>query len=307
VPELTPATAEEAAWLDLVLLFTGNDPRALLSGRYGQPQFSQRLAQAWQELAAMAGPRRGAADELAETALTAFLERASWRADRIQATAVGHLVRALTEKVPRPRLLAVALDPGEMLRQMPPGAPPKEIARACARAHAKGLEIRQVIRALTQSGAITSAEQAAGLIEHLHRELAAAGVGRESFTWPLELAARLAQGVIFRPHAADFPVLAARRYSQEILFRIKLLDAVTRYAPPDAPPAIDADLLEYLEGNRHDLDELLKEARKRQPRGSLKGLMRGGRGGEAKPPESGESAPGTGSGGATPGQHGGPA
>ena len=307
IPELTPTTVEEAAWLDLVLLLTGNDPRALLSGRYGQPQFSQRLAQAWQELAAMAGPRRGAADELAETALTTFLERASWRADRTQATAVGHLVRALTEKVPRPRLLAVALDPGETLRQMPPGAPPEEIARACTRAYAKGLEIRQVIGALTQSGTITSAEQAAELIEHLHRELSAAGVGDESFTWPLNLAAKLAQGVIVRPHTADFPVLAARRYSQEIMFRIRLLDAVARYAPPDAPPAIDAHLIEYLEGNRHDLDELLKEARKRQPRGSLKGLMRSGRGGEAKPSEPGEPTPGTGSGSGTPDQQGGPA
>ncbi|MGH3202110.1 MAG: hypothetical protein ACRDP5_08695 [Streptosporangiaceae bacterium] len=307
VPELTPATAEEAAWLDLVLLLTGNDPRALLSGRYAQPLFSQRLAQAWRELAAMAGPPVGAADELAETALTAFLERASWRADRTQAAAVGHLVRALTEKVPRPRLLAVALDPGETLRQMPPGAPPEEIARACARAHAKGLKIRQVIEALTQSGAITSAAQAAEVIEHLHRELAAADVGNESFTWPLDLAARLAQGAISRPHTADFPALAARRYSQEMLFRIRLLDAVARCAPPDAPPAIDAYLLEYLEVNRHDLDELLKEARKRQPRGSLKGLMRGGRPGEAKPPEPGEPAPGTGSGAGTPGQHGGPA
>jgi hypothetical protein len=102
-------------------------------------------------------------------------------------------------------------------------------------------------------------------------------------------------------------VLAATRYSDEILYRIRLLDAVARYAPPDAPPAIDAYLIEYLERSRHELDELLKAARKRQPRGSLKDLMRGGRGGEAKPPDPEEPAPGTGSGSGTPGQQGGPA
>lgn len=302
VPELTPATAEDAAWLDLVLLLTGDDPRALLSGRYDQPQFSRQLAQTWQQLAAMPGPRRGAADELAETALTAFLERAPWRADRTEAAAVGHLVRALTEKAPRPRLLSVALDPGEMLRQMPPGVPPEEIARACARAHAQGLKLEQVVGALTQSGAITSAGQAAELVECLRHELVAAGVKDDSFTWPLNLAATLAQGAISGLYTTDFPVLAARRYSQEILFRIRLLEGVVRYAPPDVPPAIDASLLEYLERTRDELDELLKKARKR---GSQS--RRRGRGGDGKPLEPGEPAPGTRSGAGTPGQQGGPA
>jgi hypothetical protein len=314
VSELTPATADEAAWLDLVLLITGNDPRALLSGRYSQPQFSQRLAQAWHELTAMAGPHGGAADELAEAALTAFLRRSPWRANPTQAAAVGNLVRALNEKAPRPRLLEVALDPEQTLRQMPPGAPPGEIARACARAHAEGLELQQVVRALSQSGAITSAEQAAELIEHVHHELAVAGVWDDSFLWPLELAGALAEGVLGRPHTTDFRMLAAGRYSEQILFRIRLLDAVARYVSPDAPPVIDADIIEYLEGNRYELDEILKEARRRQPRGSLKGLIRGGRGSEGKPPEPGEpspsaaqSAPGTGSAAGTLGQQGGQA
>lgn len=293
VHELTPATAEEAAWLDLVALLTGSDPRALLSGRYPQPQFSQRLAQAWQELAAMPGPPRDAADALAEAALTAFLERAPWRADQAQVTAVGHLVQALTRKRPRPRLLAVALDPGQTLRQMPPGAPPEEIARACARAHAGGLKIRQVIEALSQSGAITSAGQAAELIEHLYRELSAAAAGVDAYSWPMELAGAMARDAAGRPHTADFPQRAAARYSEEILFRIRLLKTVARHTPPDAPPAIDASVLEYLEGDSYELDELLKEARKRQSRASHKGLMRGGgRSGEGKPSEPGEPGQG---------------
>ena len=288
VPELTPATMEEAAWLDLVRLIAGGEPSALLSGRYGQPQFSQRLARAWQELAVAASPHGAAADEVAEAALTAFLKRAPWRADRAGAAAIGNLVQALTEKGPRPRLLAVARDPVETLRQLPPGAPPRAIASACAQAHAEGVKLGQVAGALAQSGAITSGEQAAELIEHVHRELAADGARDDSYRWPIELA----KDIVGWPHTADFPVRAAARYTEEMLFRIRLLDAVVRYAPPDAPPAIGADLLEWLEENRQELDEILKEARKRQPRGSLKGRILGARGSEGKPPEPGELAPG---------------
>lgn len=293
VRELTPATVDEAAWLDLVLLVTGNDLRALLSGRYGQPQFSQRLARAWQELAA-AGPHGGAVDELAEAALTVFLERAPWRAGRAQAVAVGNLVQALTEKVSRPRLLEVVLDPVETLRQMRPGARPGEIARACARAYTEGAGLRQVADAPTQSGAITSAEQAAQMVDRVHRVLAEAGVSEESFLWPVELAARLARGVIARPHAAEFAVLVAGRYSDEIRFRIRLLDTIARSALPDASQAIDAPILEDIQGSRRELDEFLKEARKRQSRGSLAGRILGGRGSEGKPPGPGEQDTGGG-------------
>ena len=309
VRELTTQTMDEAAWLDLVLLITGNDLRALLSGRYHQPQFSQRLAWVWQELAAAAGPDAGAVDELAEVALIAFLKRAPWRADRAQATAVGTLVRALTERGPRPRLLRVALDPLATLRQLPPGAPPDEIARACVRAQAEGIGFRQAADALATSGAITSAGQAAELIERLHLELAAAKAGEASFLWPVRLATELAEGAIGGPPTANFAALAAGPLSEQILFRIRLLSHVARAAPPDAPPPIDTDLIEYLEGTGHELDEIVKEARRRQPRSGLSGRLLGGRGGEGKSPDPGaadsgtaQPASGTGGAAAAPGQ-----
>ena len=141
----------------------------------------------------------------------------------------------------------------------------------------------------------------------MHRELAAAGAWNESYLWPIALA----KDIVGWPHAADFPVLAAGRSTEEMLFRIRMLAAVARHAPLDAPPAIDADLIEYLEGNRQELDEILKEARKRQSRGSLKGRILGGRGSEGKPPDPGEpglgaAQPAHGPGGAA-GQQGRPA
>jgi hypothetical protein len=312
VRELTPATVDEAAWLDLVLLITGSNLRFLLSGQYRQPQFSQQLARAWQELAAAAGPDGGAVDELAEIALTAFLKRAAWRADRTQTAAVVNLVRILTQRAPRPRLLRVARDPVETLRQLPTGAPPDEIARTCVHAQAEGVGIRQVAEALAASDAITSAGQGAELIERVHLELAAANAGQAAFVWPLQLAAELARGTIGRSHTADFAALAASRLSQEILFRIRLLGTVVRSAPADVPPVIDANLIEYLEGSGQELEEVVKEARKRQPRGGLAGRILGGRAGEGKAPTLGESgsgtaqqAPGTGSPAATPGHPGG--
>jgi hypothetical protein len=87
-----------------------------------------------------------------------------------------------------------------------------------------------------------------------------------------------------------------------------MLDTIARSVPPDAPPAIGADLIEHLEVTGHELDGLVKEARRRQPRSGLAGRLRGGRAGEGKAPDPGESgsgtaqpAPGTGTSVATPG------
>jgi hypothetical protein len=294
VRELTSATTDEAAWLDLVLLVTGNEPRGLLSGRQSQPQFSRQLARAWQELAAAAGTESAAVDELAESALTAFLQRAPWRADRMQAAAVRALVQALTAQGARPGLLEVTLDPLQILRQLPPGASPGEIAQVCVRAHAERIAIPQIVEALAQSGAVTSTQQALWLVERVHTELATAGAWDESFAWPLDLAAALAAGGIGRVHPADFASRAVIRNSEEMLYRIRLLGTLARSASPDAPPPIDARLLEYLESSRQELDDIVKEARKRQPRSGFTGklLNRGGEGKPAEPAAGAETATG---------------
>jgi hypothetical protein len=291
--ELTPATMDEAAWLDLALLVTGNEPRVLLAGKYSQPQFSRQLARVWRELTARAGGRGGAAaDKVLEDALIAFLGRVPWRTSQAQTEAVLPLVRALIEDAARPRLMTVVLDPLEMLRQMPSGAAPDEIARACARACKAGLSHRQAREALARSGAITSAEQAAAVIEHLHRELAAVGARDESFRWPTEFAAMFAAGDNGQPPVTDFPVLSAVRYSEEMMLRIILLDTVVRRSPPGAPPTIDAKLIKYLEDNRRFLDEVIKEAGKRQSRGGLVSRILGGKGNEEGAPAPAEPGPG---------------
>jgi hypothetical protein len=276
--ELTPASPDEAAWLDLVLLATRNEPRALLSGEYGQPQFSQRLAAAWRELTVAAeGRDRGgnAADALLERALIGVLGRMPWRADQAQTAAVRHLARSLTADVSRPRLVSVVLDAREALRYMPPGAPPDRIAQACARAYAERLRSEQAGEALSQSGAITSAAQATEVLDSLHRALLAADARDSSYTWVIDFAAMFAKGIFGEKIAADFPTFAARSLSDQILFRIKLLEAVARNTGPDAPPAIDAPLADYLDRNRQDLEAVIRDARKRQSRGVVPGWIRG--------------------------------
>jgi hypothetical protein len=224
------------------------------------------------------GPDGRVVDQRLEAALTAVLERVPWRGDHTQATAVENLIEALTEKAARPRLLEVAHDPLETLRQLPPGTQPREIARTCVRAHAGGTGARQMAEAITRSRAITSPIQAAELIEHVHRALEAAGARKESFLWPLELAVALMGDGIDRPLAADFAVLAAGRAHEEMLFRIGLLSIVARNAPSDAPPPIGPELIELLERNRDELDEVLKEARRRHPRYGRLPRARGGEG-----------------------------
>jgi len=282
--ELTPAAMDEAAWLDLVLLVTGNGPLALLSDRYSQPEFSQRLAAAWRELAAAVERSGGgrAADELLENALISFLGRAPWRADQAQTDAVRNLARSLTAGGPRPHLISVVLDATEALRQMPSGAAPARIAQACARAQAEGLTPEQAGRALGESGAVTSGLQAAEVLEELHRALAATGARIPSFTWAYDFARMFTRGFFGGQVAVDFARFATMRCSEQLDFRIKLLGVIAVSGAPDAPPPIAADIADHLDRFAHDLDDVVKDARRHQSRGGIVGRFLGtGKGGQA--------------------------
>jgi hypothetical protein len=298
--ELTPADGDEAVWLDLVLLATGNEPRTLLAATYSQPQFSQRLATSWGELAEAVRNRGGddrAADDLLESALIAALERVPWRADKASAAGVQYLAQSLSATRERPRLTTVVQNSRDALFQMPLDATPADIARACARAQRDGARPEQVAGALIASGSITSAAKALEVIEAMHGALAETRARNDSFVWPIEFATRFADGAFGPQIAADFPALAGKRYVEQIDFRIKLLDRIGRHAVPDAVPAVDAGRADYLDHNRHAIDDLIKEARKRQPRGGFLGLIagKGSQGGEpGQGIESGPSGPGPG-------------
>lgn len=282
VMELSPASQDEGIWLDLILLLTRNGPQGLFSGRYGQPEFSQRLAAAWWELTMEAERHSSvgrATDELLENSLIEQLSRAPWRADQSQTAAVRNLARSLTAGSQRPRLMSVVLDTTEVLRQMPSGAPPARIAQACARAQAERLAPETAFRMLAESGAITSGAQAAAVLEELHRSLTAANTGTPAFSWPYEFIRMFTTGAFDRQVAVDFLRLTAAHCCEQIGFRIQLLTIILASAIPDVPPAIDAENAGYLESFAHDLDGMVKEVHRRQ-RGGLVGRFLGtGKGG----------------------------
>jgi hypothetical protein len=286
---LALADESEAVWLDLALLATNNRPEWLFSGTYEQPQYSSRLAAVWGELVETERSRGGgnhAADDLLESALIEALASTPWRADNAQAAAVLALAQSLTATRERPRLKSFVLNTRDALLQMPPDATPADIAQACARAQREGAAPGPAAEALAASGTITSAVKALQVIEDVHQAL----TGAAAFDWPVEFAKRFAGGGFGPRIAADFPAVAGLRYAEQIAFRITLLDTVVRGGAPGASPAVDAQRAEYLDYHRHRLGDLLKEARKRLPRGGIRGLI-GGKGGQSGDP--GQGAQGT--------------
>jgi hypothetical protein len=311
VMELTPASMDEAVWLDLVLLVTSNGPRALLSGRYSQPEFSQRLAAAWRELTVAVDRHSGTGrvtDKLLEDALIGCLNRAPWRADQAQTEAVRNLARSLIAGGPRPRLVSVVLDAREALRQMPPGAPPTQIAQACVRAQANGLTPEQAGGALFESGAVTQGSQAAAILEELHRALAAADARTLSFLWAYDFARMFTRGTFGGPVAADFTRFVTARCGEQLDFRINLLKVIAQSTAPDGPPAIAADIADHLDRLAHELDDVVKDARRHSSRGGIVsrflGSGKGGPGNEGT--QGGETAPGSPGGQSSPDGQGGP-
>jgi hypothetical protein len=264
--ELTPATALEAAWLDLALLATGNNPRSLFAGKFSYQEFHRQLAAAWQELTALmqenfqAGQ---AADDLLTPALVDFLGRYPWRASQAHAAIVNDLTRWLCANGARPQLKAAVLDPVEALRQLPPQATSGQIAEACARAYADGLLAEQTGEALAESGVITSGTQAVDVLEQLHGTLSA-DQRENSAMWEEAFARTFADGTFGEQTAVEFARRAARSARTEIAHQLNLLYIVTAVDIADALPALtDADA-DQLDRSGKFLHEILRDARKRQ-------------------------------------------
>ena len=300
--ELSPVTMDEAAWLDLMLLITGNSPRALLSGRYPQPQFSRQLASAWRELTDLVSSRgSGQADAMLESALIAVLRRESWRGDPASATAVKGLADALSRGGPRPDLMAVVLDSKESLRQLRAGAAAAQVAQLCARAYRDGVPVEQVGRMLADSGAVTAGAQAAEVLEEMRRALLVINAPSEAASWPVTFARWFTEGSFGPRVATEFPAAGAGRFGDQLALQVRLLRVILAAAPAEAPPAISAEAAERLDQNRQTLEDVVKEARKRQSRGGgLVGRLLGGKapeGGPGDPPGPPTAPPGPGQGG----------
>ncbi len=274
--ELTPATADEAAWLDLTLLATGNDPRMLFAGQFPRSQFSPRLAAAWQQLASHLAEQAQAADDLLTGALIDALGRHPWRDDKAQAGAVMDMTGWLTADGARPRLKAVVQDAAQALRHLPRGAPAGQIAAACARAQAAGLTAEEASEALARSGVIDSGARAADVLEHLRRDLrAAAARGNHASSWITAFAGVFAAGTFGQPVAADFSVAVLESSFVELRYHLSLLQAVAGNDASDSAPVVSEQGLELLANASEDMSDLVQVVRKRQRKWRIPG-RRGG-------------------------------
>ncbi len=263
--ELTPADAADGAWLDLVLLATGNDPRSLFAGTFRQRDFNRDLVAAWREVVSQLQYRSDlgqAADVLLTDALIGFLGRYHWRDDQARAAAVADLVGLLTADEARPRLKSAVLDPLEALRQLPRQATVAQIAQTCVRAYVGGLAADEAGAALAKSGAVTSGQRAGGVLDQLHQELSADRSER-CYAWQWQLARGFTNGALGPEVAAGLPHCLVRNAKAEICHHINLLAIAARGNVEGAPPALrDADV-EYL-GSLHDALQDILNARKRQ-------------------------------------------
>jgi hypothetical protein len=275
--ELTPTDAADGAWLDLVLLATGNDPRSLFAGTFRQRDFNRDLVAAWREMISQLQFRSDlgqAADVLLTDALIGFLGRHRWRGDQARAAAVADLVGLLTADGARPRLKAAVLDPLEALRQLPRQVTVTQIAQACVRAYVGGLAADEAGAALAKSGAVTSGQRAGEVLEQLHRELAADRSER-CYTWQWQLAVGFTNGALGPEVMAGLPPCMVRNAQAEIGHHLNLIAIATKINVEGAPPALsDADV-EYL-GSLYDLLQDILNARKRQGK-RLIGLNLSGR------------------------------
>ena len=259
--ELTPADAADGAWLNLVLLATGNDPRSLFAGTFRQREFNRDLVAAWQQVISQLQYRSDlgqAADGLLTDALIGFLGRHHWRSDQARAAAVADLTGLLTADGARPQLKAAVLDPIEALRQLPRQATVAQIAQTCARAYAGGLAAEQAGAALAKSGAVASGQRAADVLEQLHRELSADRSER-CYSWQWQLATVFANGALGPEVAAGLPPCLVWNAKAEIAHHLNLLNIAAKGNVEGAPPAMsDADV-EYLGSLHGVLQDILND------------------------------------------------
>ena len=274
--ELTPVTADEAAWLDLMLLATGNDPRMLFAGQFPRSKFSHCLAAAWRQLASHLADQAQAADDLLTGTLIDALGRHPWRDDQAQAAAVMDMTRWLTADGARPRLRAVVQDAAEALRHLPRRTPAGQIAAACARAQAAGLTAEEASEALARSGVIDSGAQAADVLEHLRRELwAAVASGNHASSWIATFAGVFAAGAFGQPVAVDFSGAVLESSFTALRYHLSLLQAVAGNDARESAPAVSEEGLERLAVASEDMSVLVQVVRKRQRKRRIPG-WRGG-------------------------------
>ena len=274
--ELTPATADEAAWLDLTLLATSNDPRMLFAGQFPRSQFSQCLTAAWQRLASQLGDQAQVADDLLTAALIDALRRLPWRADQAQVAAVMDLTGLLTADGARPRLRAALQNAAEALRHLPRGASAGQIAAACARAQAAGLTAEEVGEALARSGTIDSGPRAADVLEQLGRDLGVTvASANHASSWITAFVGVFAAGAFGQPIAADFSAAVLESSFAGLRYHLSLLHTVVGNGAGESAPVVSERGLELLAVTSEDMSDLVQAVRKRQRKRRIPGWMGG--------------------------------
>lgn len=231
--ELAPGDEVEAAWLDLALLAARADPKSLLTGKYATPGFAHTVAAEWDALTERLNEslRLGqAADDLLTDSLIGYLGRADWRDDAAKTAIVDRLGELLTGGGQRPLLANAVRDVETALRKMSPRATAAQIAEACLGAGLSSLSAEPVARSLADSAAITSGEQAAEMMDHLHRMILTdprvpAEERREvAAQWEFELAKAFAdERLLGAKFAGEFAAATAGNSIEELQYHVRLL------------------------------------------------------------------------------------
>jgi hypothetical protein len=290
---LPAGSASVRAWIDLALLALGADPRFLLSGEAGVPDYSQAFADGWNRLTA--GQQGQVIDGMLTAALTGCLRGRHWARDQAQVSTVADIVDRLTAGGRRRRLEAQvaaavatsgarawlsvkgwvdrllqahpdAVQEGTLilLHEPPAHATAAELAELCVQAFTSNLTAGQAATALAQSGALRTGAGAMGLLAELRHLLPESGPATE---WMAEFIQVTANGTIGWPIAAEFRELAVSQSLDEIDYRLHLLfTGAGGGSPATSAPALPDEAVKRLEQAGKTIEQILKVTRPKASR-----------------------------------------
>jgi hypothetical protein len=303
---LTVADDESQAWLDLALLASGNQPRFLLNTVYGpySRDYCEILAIVWPDLVAGAGQ---AADDLLTDRLVVYLEGTNWTSDPLKVDTVVLLAGLLTHDGYREDLASAVtnalLDNPEatrrgaghewlsrvrpdykdprsgdvlaLLRRPHAGFTEQDLADLCARGCYEGVDPEDVGRALAEAVAIDSGVAALRLLDLVRVSTYDVQTqGLEPHEWLKSLATFLAGGSLGDRIAEELRPVAVRAAYRDFVYRLDILYIAATRGRPDSQPELTSEEVRYLEWIPKSVDYILREARKRPARHTLRGSRR---------------------------------
>jgi hypothetical protein len=257
LPRLRATAPRERAWLDTVLLITGNAPTALPPAQHSAATaYANDLAGIWSGLLGESSTFDG---ESCADGLARFLAGQPWTATAQQARAVTALVELLHDFDQRRVLattVAAALAATPAARQWDfaadwlawaeanrpeairervldalaaagPAVDSRALARLCLQACREGISLDAVGYQLAKSATLTDATRAHALLTALREEFGAAGIEEETMlAWEFGLTELFARGDFGAELGHQLRGLVSERVRQNMWLQLRLLATV---------------------------------------------------------------------------------